>query len=80
MGRSALIYLVDTHVFPWANVQPNKLTAPIADILASNPADVILSAVSIYEIELKVALRKLAPLPASPLAICIETGIELLPV
>lgn len=56
--------LLDTHVFLWAFGQPHKLTASVRDAL-QNPGNVlILSVVSMWEMQIKAQIGKLS-LPVS---------------
>jgi len=52
-------YLLDTHVFLWANATPEKLNAETRELFDSSDAVLYFSAISAYEIALKVNLGKL---------------------
>ena len=52
-------YLIDTHVFLWAAISPNKLSRKASKIIASRSSDVILSSASIWEMAIKKGLGKL---------------------
>ncbi len=45
--------LIDTHVFVWGAVQPDRLSERALSALAEPDAEVLLSAASAYEIEFK---------------------------
>jgi PIN domain nuclease of toxin-antitoxin system len=45
--------LIDTHVLIWWLTDPTRLSSRCRDILASDDAEVLVSAVSAYEIEFK---------------------------
>lgn len=45
--------LIDTHVLIWWLTDPTRLSSKCRDILASDDAEVLVSAVSAYEIEFK---------------------------
>jgi PIN domain nuclease of toxin-antitoxin system len=45
--------LIDTHVFVWATVQPDLLSSRAKALLADLENEVLLSAISAYEIEYK---------------------------
>ena len=44
-------YLIDTQIFIWALIAPEKLTAQISQILKNN--DIFVSQVSLFEIAIK---------------------------
>src|SRR5882724_5728340 len=52
-------YLLDTHCFLWAIKEPNRLSKRIATLLLDNSLDLVLSAVSIWEIAIKSQTGKL---------------------
>jgi PIN domain nuclease of toxin-antitoxin system len=56
------MYLLDTHVLIWALRDIVKLSSQVAVILSDMANDIHISAASFYEIHLKVAIGKLAPL------------------
>lgn len=56
--------LIDTHVFLWMQTDPDQLGDQL-DVLQDASTDVMLSAVSSWEIAIKWALGKL-PLPEAP--------------
>jgi len=51
--------LLDTHAFLWAVLEPGKLTRSARDVLESEATEVIVSAVSAWEIATKYRLGKL---------------------
>ena len=52
-------YLLDTHGFIWAVMQPGKLSSRARVILEDPASEVLVSAVTFWEIALKSALGKL---------------------
>lgn len=72
------MFLLDTHTFLWANEQASKLSPRAVDVITDPPGQLVLSAVSIYEIEFKAGLGKLDALEAPVIDICRETGIDLI--
>ncbi len=70
--------LLDTHVLLWALGAPSKLST--ATRRQINTAEVYVSAASIWEISIKVGLRKLDASPAQVLAAVEPAGFSLLPV
>jgi PIN domain nuclease of toxin-antitoxin system len=52
-------YLLDTHTFLWALIDPGKLSSRSSIILANGRNEIVLSAVSFWEISLKYSLGKL---------------------
>jgi PIN domain nuclease of toxin-antitoxin system len=52
-------YIIDTHVFIWANLEPSKLSTTAIKILEKTPSSVYLSAASIWEMAIKANLKKL---------------------
>lgn len=70
--------LLDTHLLLWAVAAPRKLTSAARSRIES--ADVFVSAVSIWEVSIKVALGKLAADPAELLAEIEPAGFTLLPI
>ena len=75
--------LLDTHIFFWLNTDSGKLSKLVKDTLASKSNDLVLSVVSIWEIQIKTQIGKMC-LPA-PLAEIVNknimvNGIEILDV
>jgi PIN domain nuclease of toxin-antitoxin system len=58
-------YLLDTHVWLWLQVQPERLSGDVRDRLSDGATQLLLSAASSWEIAVKHALGKL-PLPEPP--------------
>jgi PIN domain nuclease of toxin-antitoxin system len=52
-------YLLDTHSFLWAVMQPSKLSRKARAIIADASNDIWVSAISFWEISLKYSLGKL---------------------
>lgn len=74
--------LVDTHVLLWAAAQPERLPASFRERLESPDNDVLFSAASIWELAIKLQLRRIA-LPVGLEAIArgaVERGFDELPV
>jgi PIN domain nuclease of toxin-antitoxin system len=58
--------LIDTHVFIWWTSDSQKLSSGVYNLLVDSNTDVILSIVSIWEMQIKLSLGKLQfkmPLP-----------------
>lgn len=70
--------LLDTHVLLWALGSPSKLSVQIRKQVQA--ADVYVSAASIWEISIKVGLRKLSADPGTVVAAVGPTGFEFLPI
>ncbi len=51
--------LLDTHIFIWMATEPERLSTRLADALINPQNSLFLSLVSIWEIQIKVALGKL---------------------
>jgi PIN domain nuclease of toxin-antitoxin system len=57
--------LLDTHIFLWMTGQPHKLNLTVKESLQNPTNQLLLSVVSLWEIQIKVQLGKLnLPLPA----------------
>ena len=52
-------YLLDTHSFLWALMDPDKLSDRSTQILANNANEILLSVISFWEVSLKFSLGKL---------------------
>ena len=61
------MYLLDTHVFLWWMVTPDKLAKRVRDLMQANPDRMFFSAVSAWEIAIKSAIGKLSGVPMSEL-------------
>lgn len=53
-------YLLDTHVFLWLDHNPKRLSEQVKTICADGENKLFLSIVSVWEIQIKVQLGKLA--------------------
>jgi PIN domain nuclease of toxin-antitoxin system len=56
-------YLIDTQIFIWTLINPEKLTAQTLRILQQN--EILVSQVSLFEIAIKQKINKLPELPLS---------------
>lgn len=75
--------LLDTHTFIWLDSNPNRLSAQARSLLQDSANVLLLSVVSIWEMQIKQQLGKLQL--SIPLAEIVESqrqtnGIEILPV
>lgn len=52
--------LLDTHTFIWYSIQSKKLSQPVSDLLVDQNNSLFLSLVSVWEIQIKTQLGKLA--------------------
>jgi PIN domain nuclease of toxin-antitoxin system len=52
-------FLIDTHCWLWAMVAPDRLNAAATELIGSDENTVVFSAVSAWEIAIKVGLGKL---------------------
>jgi PIN domain nuclease of toxin-antitoxin system len=74
--------LIDTHVFIWWTSDSQKLSLAVYDLLSNPNTQVILSVVSIWEMQIKLSLGKLQLKTALPKLVEDEVKqnrIELLP-
>ena len=74
-------YLLDTHTLIWAVTDPGKLSDTAREIVADARNDVLVSAVSFWEISLKHSLQKLTLDGLTPEDFpkaALETGFRLL--
>lgn len=75
-------YLLDTHAFMWMDSEPEKLSAHVQQLCQDTENTLMLSVVSIWEMQIKNQLGKLRL--NLPLAEIVreqqENGIEILPV
>jgi len=58
-------FLIDTHCWLWLNLQPQRLTPPVIEVLMNSDNKIVFSVVSAWEISIKYALGKLQ-LPCEP--------------
>lgn len=73
-------YLLDTHTLIWAVTEPDKLSKKVASILEDTTNDVIVSAISFWEISLKHSIHRMTLnglLPEDFPKAAIETGFRL---
>jgi len=74
-------YLVDTHVFLWAELYPKKISKKVKDILLNEESTKYVSTMTFWEISLKFSLGKIdlkGILPDKLPAIAKDTGFEIL--
>ncbi len=72
-------FLLDTHALIWALADPDELRPKARVALANSAHTVLVSPASIYEINLKVALGKLAPPAVDLLSSLVDLGLTELP-
>jgi PIN domain nuclease of toxin-antitoxin system len=53
-------YIADTHILLWSFFEPDRLSGNIKSILLSEENDIYYSPISLWEISIKYALKKLA--------------------
>jgi PIN domain nuclease of toxin-antitoxin system len=70
--------LLDTHVLLWALSEPTKLSRSARRLI--DRSETFVSAASIWEITIKVALRKLRIKPEEVLAALEPSGFSVLPI
>lgn len=74
--------LLDTHALLWSIVEPDKLSAEARAAIADPGSQVVVSAVSFWEISIKTALGKLrleGVTPEQLVDVAQQQGFELLP-
>lgn len=59
-------FLLDTHTFLWAYSEPEKLTTAARNAVANPENEVFVSAVSFWEISIKISIGKLKPVGKHP--------------
>lgn len=77
--------LLDTHILLWAFEDGAELSPTARDLLANETNEIVVSAVSIWEISIKSALRRngrraFSWSAAEVLQRCLDTNVQLLPV
>jgi PIN domain nuclease of toxin-antitoxin system len=75
--------LIDTHVFIWLNEAPNKIPQKTITMLSEPENDLLLSLVSIWEMQIKIQLGKLQlqdPLREVLMTQRSVNGLQLLPI
>lgn len=76
-----MIYLLDTHYVLWSLFKPEKIKAPIRQILENENDSKLVSGVNLWEISLKYSLGKLELGGTSPgeiLDTLLEAGFEMI--
>ncbi len=68
------MYLLDTHVLLWWLRETDKISDRVDAILSDASEAIYVSAITFYEIHLKVALGKLKPLHTDLGSALVETG------
>ena len=53
-----MIYLLDTHTFIWAVLEPNKLGKKGKEIIINKKNEIYVSSISFWEISLKASIKK----------------------
>ena len=53
-------YLLDTHTFLWYLLKPEKLSPKVYDIINDESTDIYVSTTSVWEIAIKVQIKKLS--------------------
>ncbi len=74
-------YLLDTHTLIWAVTKPQKLSDTVKTILEDTTNDVVVSAISFWEISLKYSIQKLTLeglVPEDFPKAAVDTGFRLL--
>ena len=66
--------LIDTHVFIWWTTEPARLSSSVYTLLTDPSSEPMLSMVSIWEMQIKISLGKLAL--KSPLPKLVEDEVE----
>ena len=75
--------LLDTHIFLWLRNEPEKIPLHIMNVYEDMRSDVFLSMASIWEIQIKNQLGKLAlDIPLNELIDqqCLKNGLQILPI
>jgi PIN domain nuclease of toxin-antitoxin system len=75
-------YLLDTHTFIWAILDPGKLPGKVISIIKDNSNRVYVSAVTFWEISLKFSLKKMDLKGVAPQmfpALSLQTGFTNMP-
>ncbi len=52
-------YLLDTHVFKWLDSEPAKLSPKVSSLISDRSNQLVLSHVSIWEIQIKTQIGKM---------------------
>ena len=72
-------YLLDTHVLIWWMVEPHRLQTHEAEVINDRTSPLWVSAASVWEIEIKRALHRLAT-PPDLLEVLAKEQIQVLPI
>ncbi|MCP1381336.1 type II toxin-antitoxin system VapC family toxin [Runella salmonicolor] len=75
-------YLLDTHTLIWAITEPQKLSATAKKVLINSENEILVSAVSFWEISLKYSIGKLTLegyMPEDFPTAAIATGFKVIP-
>jgi PIN domain nuclease of toxin-antitoxin system len=75
-----MTYLLDTHYMIWAITDTNKLSKKLKEILTNPDNQIIVSAISFWEVSLKSSLGKLKIKGFSPEDLpnfCLEIGFDI---
>ena len=74
--------LLDTHILLWALIEPERLSAPMREILESSENEVLFSAASFWEMSIKAALGRadFRVTPQDIFAEALDAGFTELPV
>lgn len=75
-------YFIDTHVMIWALSEPEKLSKKVIEIIQNPACQILVSAVSFWEISIKYRLGKLDISPKQPNELplgCQQIGFIILP-
>jgi PIN domain nuclease of toxin-antitoxin system len=71
--------LLDTHVVLWAFSEPERLSSAVRALIVDPKQSVLVSAASVWEVEIKRALGKLAA-PDGFGRVCVDRGFDELPI
>ena len=74
-------YLLDTHTLIWALTEPHKLSDTVKNIVLDATSDIVVSAISFWEISLKCSVQKLVLEGLTPddfPQAAVETGFRLI--
>lgn len=74
-------YLLDTHIFIWAIMSPDKLSKQVQKLLLNTDNTIFVSAISLWEISIKFSLGNLQLsnlMPSELIFLCEEMGFKLI--
>jgi PIN domain nuclease of toxin-antitoxin system len=66
-------FLLDTQILIWSAIDPSKFNTMVSGILGRPESNLLVSSVTIAEMEIKIVLGKLS-LPGSPIELCEQLG------